>query len=642
MSQVRTTLHAFVRTCLMVVLWLGMVGSVSIWLAGAPAIAQEAEHPLVDDLVPMDKQVARSAARVSGDPTKGGVPVAIEQHGWVFAQSIAGSGVAVFHLPPRRGANRRGISNPPVEPGTARSVRMIERPPVWSASWGSRVYLLYRTSTTRVDLYSLQAVPGGIDNYWLIEPSYGATAEPMLELAGATVVEAVGVGPLGGSSANQLGRLTGSVAVLVRSATGFSIRVLGDDAWQSIDLPDAVRSAKRDDRIHLVKGHRTLGLVVLDEKAPTLWSYNPDDGSWRESLLDGQTLKRAMPAGASVELLTVCMRGDWVCIVTWQQQPTKNSTAAASEKTQASDDHTGVVALDVPHQAGTLRVWSLGPAVAGLLVQSHEVNTPEAVVPMAEGSRLVVFHAVPNPTPQVRGGTTLGPIKAWEIVEYSLDTGQVLYRGLPISGALISAEDTRLLSVLMLGLSLGMLFYLLRPIEGSASDGSLVMPEGYALADPSTRVVATMIDVLLLAWIVGKVLSVPMMQLVLVVPLMGTTGGLWHLVFFGIVGIAYGTISEWLFGRTIGKVLTGSKVVSVVKDRKKIGLLRSGARNAFKWAFVPWALLGLFTLTGRHRGDEVAGAAVVVPTDVGPDVEPIDDEESNELRSVDTDQSSAS
>ena len=73
----------------------------------------------------------------------------------------------------------------------------------------------------------------------------------------------------------------------------------------------------------------------------------------------------------------------------------------------------------------------------------------------------------------------------------------------------------------------------------------------------------------------------------------------------------------WLLGRTVGKLLVGIRVVGVYAKRDRVGLMRSGARNVFRWVLMPWALFGLGSPGLRHRGDVLAGAAVVVAAEAG-------------------------
>jgi uncharacterized RDD family membrane protein YckC len=88
-------------------------------------------------------------------------------------------------------------------------------------------------------------------------------------------------------------------------------------------------------------------------------------------------------------------------------------------------------------------------------------------------------------------------------------------------------------------------------------------------------------------------------------------------VAFVVAWWCYFTVSEWLFGQTVGKLLLGVKVVS--KIGKPLTLPQSTVRNVFRFIdgfpyFLPY-LLGLLVLSLNQRrlrlGDMVAGTTIV-------------------------------
>jgi membrane protein YqaA with SNARE-associated domain len=87
------------------------------------------------------------------------------------------------------------------------------------------------------------------------------------------------------------------------------------------------------------------------------------------------------------------------------------------------------------------------------------------------------------------------------------------------------------------------------------------------------------------------------------------------------IGVVIGTLTEWLFGRTPGKLITDCEVVAIVSgaettqnkgDVARPSLASCLIRNCVKWFLSPVAMLALFDDSGRHRGDQIARAAVVV------------------------------
>ncbi|VAX35759.1 hypothetical protein MNBD_PLANCTO03-270, partial [hydrothermal vent metagenome] len=119
----------------------------------------------------------------------GGVALQPEPHGWMGVPSLddEADGGTLLHLPPR--GERAGISGPTVEPGTARSVRVLASVPSAVTGWDRRVYLLFTAWADRLEVFSIRVLPAGSSGAWLTEPFTGASAEPALDLAGAAFVE---------------------------------------------------------------------------------------------------------------------------------------------------------------------------------------------------------------------------------------------------------------------------------------------------------------------------------------------------------------------------------------------------------------------------------------------------------------------
>lgn len=197
-------------------------------------------------------------------------------------------------------------------------------------------------------------------------------------------------------------------------------------------------------------------------------------------------------------------------------------------------------------------------------------------------------------------------------VEVSLGSGAVLYEGPLATSKFISASEFRMLAMLLFAVVVGVLVIVLR----TDPEGETVpLPPGFALAEPSRRVVATGIDLVIAAAIVSLSYGVGFWDLVSL-QLLFTSDGSWTAVpATFVVGALTGTLSEWLSGRTIGKVLTGVRVVPVGSDRPRsprIPLWRSFIRNATKWLLPPVAALASVDNQFRHRGDKMARVIVVI------------------------------
>lgn len=472
-----------------------------------------------------------------------------ESHGWIAATALDVPGGSLLHLPPRTDTP----SGPASEAGDAWLARTLSGVPRWVADWDRRAFLLFSQSRERFTVFSIDVrrpVPSGA---WLTDPATGAMAEPALHLGDEEFVGAAG------SAAGLL--------VLTRGEA-WAVHRLADREWVREELPPAVAGA---DRVWLVEDADPPRLLASTGSTLSAWVRPEGDGAaWDSPAL----LTR--PEGFDAErVLAVFASGQDTCVVVYGE---------AAEK---------------------LGVVSLGPGLVGSVAAVASRGRPIAVEPLERGRRLAVLTEVVD-----QDATGIDqPIREWELVEVSLVSGRELFRGEPQFPTLVLSDGVRVLSLAMMALTGCVLFYLLRPVGGAKA---AVLPEGAALATPNRRLVAALFDAALVSGVVSAALHVPFSHFVLGLPLLETGRGVVALVTAVVGGAIYGTVSEWLLGRTLGKMLVGVRVVSVDPALPSPGLMRCGARNVFRWALWPWALLGLNGPDFRHRGDVVAGTAVVV------------------------------
>jgi len=475
-------------------------------------------------------------------------PAPRESHGWIATHVLGGEAAALLHLPPRSPtAGVRGA-----DAGVARQIQSLAQLPGHTVWWGRRVYLLYPQSGAILDVFSVRVSPTAVPAYWAAEPITGATAEPSLPLHGARVVDATGA--------------RHGLAVLVRDSR-WRLWMLAGAAWESVEMPPGLAAAD-DARVRFVRGSEPVTLLADYQGSTVRWTL--------QDLQGGR----------------------------WEPTPLADAGRWPEAAVLASFESGGDVCVAVRTGSG-VEVWSLGPRIEGRLAELSMGGAPVALAPIDSGVRLAVLSVVRNEDADGREQ----PVERWELVEVSLSTGRPLFRGQPRSGAPITGEDIRWLSLAMVGLVVAVLFYLLRPVPARSE---VLLPEGCALAEPGRRIAAGMLDAALVAVGASLLLGIPIQQVLLVTPLLGSAQGVLTLAGLVGAGTLYGTAAEWLWGRTLGKMLAACEVVSVTPGRARVGLMRTAARNLFKWGLAPWALLGLAAGEGRHRGDEVAGSAVVV------------------------------
>ena len=149
-----------------------------------------------------------------------------------------------------------------------------------------------------------------------------------------------------------------------------------------------------------------------------------------------------------------------------------------------------------------------------------------------------------------------------------------------------------------------------------------------ALAEPGRRVAATLIDGLLAAFIASLATGAGLFDVVSGLALI-RAGDVWVAVPLApAIACGLSALGELIGGRSVGKVVTGCRVVRVGpalrEDWARVGWWGAIARNVVKWWLPPVALLGLLETNRRHRGDGMASTAVVIPIGLGDADEPGD------------------
>ena len=468
-----------------------------------------------------------------------------EAHGWLGVRSLEGGGGTLLHLPPRTVG---GMVD--ADAGTARPARVLDVPPTDVASWDRRVYLFFADAGRgRVEVYSMRVSQVGVSGAWITDPAEGAAPEPILTTGGATLTDAAG--------------WSNGAAALCRDQA-WSLWVLEDEGWREVELPAALAGASG---AWLVEGAAEPTLLAIGSDHPRRWTLRgPVPGTWQNQELTGASISDPTAVVAAFE-----SAGD-VCVV-------------------ERSDQTVVIRALGPTLAGTIAEVPLGGELAG-------ATTLDA------GRRVGLLTVIRDP--DAAGASK--PVASWELVEVSVISGRELYRGPPRHPALDIQQEIRLVSLLMMGVTVCVLFYLLRPV----GEHETRLPEGLALATPGRRAVAAAIDAILVGTLVSVVSGVRLSDVLLVMPLFDDSAGVLVLGAWMLGGAFYSTVAEWLTGRTLGKLAVGAQVVSVDPDRPRVGLMRTGARNVFRWVLAPWAMFGLGSPDFRHRGDLFAGAAVVV------------------------------
>lgn len=198
------------------------------------------------------------------------------------------------------------------------------------------------------------------------------------------------------------------------------------------------------------------------------------------------------------------------------------------------------------------------------------------------------------------------------MTEISLATGRLLSCGPVAPQNPVSASDYRLMGLMFLLVGSMVAIFLARP-PGDA-DASVSLPEFTAMADPMRRLIASLID-LLLACVLGTGLWKLPVRTLASAEWWGSSGSLTVLATILVILIVQGTLCEWFFRRTPGKLMSGCEVFAAGgtsgDESGRVGLIAALVRNIIKCIAPLVALIGILEPSRRHRGDQWSRTVVI-------------------------------
>lgn len=508
-------------------------------------------------------------------PATGGVGRGVPGggHGWVAIPEPTKTNPdasVLAHVPPRRGVGGAGAADGVVLP----AVR-LESMPVTLAACGDEVFLFFRASGnasgSRYSVLSLRAIKSPVADLYAYEPQGRLRAHPSV--------------PVRGHLVGAVGTARGPVALVrERDAAGkpVVVRLVGD-TWETLPDLEGRFGAGADLRLISIAGEPW---VVGEERdgGTIALAWQPARGMDGDAKANGGAwVERRIPAWGRTDRGTLVGVGAVLARVDRAGGELVASTVVGDEWVD--------VARRTDSGAAYGATWLEEPARL-------------AVVWMEGGAEEEDAKGKPPAQPMV-----------WEI---SLGTGGVLHDGRVLRSGPLSTQDFRALVVLLVGATAAVLLFVIRVGD---DDGVLRLPEGVALASGGRRAMAGFIDVMLAAVVVGTLTGAPVAAVLDVLKLTPHGLGVIGLVDLIGVGFVMGTVGEAIFGRSIGKALTGCIVLPVIAKEARggrgTGLWRAAVRNAVKWGLPPAVMLGLFEGGGRHRGDLVARTVVVERADGG-------------------------
>lgn len=511
----------------------------------------------------------------AGSPLRPNEVYPSASHAWAVLPASGGRGYVLVHLPPRVANDGR----PGTPAGAIRSGFRLEEAPESMAAFGERVYLFFRPKprgddqhTTQRAVFTQSVRRFAQTELWVDEPA--GRLETLSAISDA--------GDLLAAAADERGPL-----VLVERAGVIGLLALDGEKWNPVPLPAEVQTALRArsgpaalavEGSEVALAARVRGSLFVARTA----ALRSDDPQWKTSTLPVEGLAD-LPADHRLMLAL----GRWIVIN--QSDPTR---------------------------------FTLHDIAGGTLTElcNFGVPNPTRTVTAQPGAgRLIVIStASSSPRDPASAFAQDAPTR---VTEVSLLTGEVLYDDRIVAASPLGTNEFRFLAVVLM---LAMAMVLVLVLRGQPD--AIHLPDGLALAEPVRRIVAGVLDIALVSLILPRVVGHGLFDLFN--PQVWISGdAIRVLVALAAMGTAIGAIGEWLFGRSPGKLMTDCEVISVAApppapapetapaDAHEIArpsLAACVVRNAVKWFLSPVAMLALMDDTGRHRGDQIAKAAVVV------------------------------
>lgn len=562
-------------------------------------------------------------------------------HGWTISRDPDERDYVVIHVPPRRPtpgvAPMRASSD-----GTARGVVRTKSVPTAIGALGATAYLTFEPTgaDAPIPVMAVTAIRTGMGELWSYVPTGRLEARAAIPVPRSAMLGLVGT-QAGLMALTESRQNKGEFALHVyqRGAWGKVTPAL-PEAWGGQSAAGTQATSVR--LVHAADGTPTVMIWTGKECefwqatiTPVVTTAQPEAprdevpmltsppaaamvdsyaATWKRVLTTAWTVERAP------EVVTfIASAGEPFAVLSQSPEikPVGNKDAAGAEaKTSVP---AGGDALDSPSDSESDSksvanvmgmLWTLrSGGVSMLAAFDASTSTPLqtfSVVPMVDASRVVVLSPPASTTkPKMKSAN----IPSHTVSEYSILTGREWYTGPTKNANPISRGDFRIVVAVLIALMAMVLFVVLRP---NKSPDAIALPEHASLAEPTRRFIAGLIDIAA-AVIVGTNLTGLDLGELFTISTWLSDQILIAIISIAGFGFVAGTVGEALTGRSLGKLITGCEVISIV-DREQPDVSFSAAlvRNAIKWGLPPVAVLGLFDPGLRHKGDDFARTAVVI------------------------------
>ncbi|MBL4699216.1 MAG: RDD family protein [Phycisphaerales bacterium] len=473
-------------------------------------------------------------------------------HAWAVYATTDGEPLFV-HLPPRDGDAGAPIPIDPAQPGELHAVRPLSTFPDGLAAFDNRVYLVF-PSVAVGDRQIRRVYSGRI------------VASPVGSVWGFVPSGRLDSEPAIQSTGELIDFVATSDAVwaLLKENDQYTLITLGNSSWSSTTLPAAESASWRLS----AQGSQLVAVDVSDSKTMRAYGLRADQTTWQN---------------------------DW---------PQANKPVGEFEFIAGVH---GLYILDRDANGLTrIQTWSS----AGVFTIATEVDVPTDTSFAAMGSvnRLVGLSQYVSTDIDPDDSTTIQP--AILVHEIDLSDGTLIYTGPPVVSSPVSAAEMRFLMGMMVLIMIGVLVVVIMPDKADA----MGIPDGFALADPGRRLIATMFDVFLVSFIMGLLFDVRVSEIITLSVIVRSDTAWLVIPSVMVSGIIIMSVLEWLFGASVGKWMMGIRVVRGQGGAmERIPLWAAFVRNVIKWLLPPVTALALIDPEMLHRGDRATRTLVVAP-----------------------------
>ncbi len=477
----------------------------------------------------------------------------VHTHAWaVYANS--NDEILLVHLPPRDGDLEARIPIDPALPGELHAVRALNKFPDGLAAIKNRVFVVFPEVTvgdrTIRRVYSGQAFASPVGSVWSFLPSGRLDSEPAIQATGELI---------------DLVATSESLWALIKSEDEYALMTLAASSWEAVELPTVQRPSWRIS----AAGDRLIAIDLSDEKSMQAFELDETQSSWTSQWISARKQTGEIESVAGVHGVYVLSR-----------------------------DEQGMVEVQTWSQAG---IFTLATGL--------ELPTNIKLAPLGSVNRLVGVSEHVSDSIEVTG-TPSSPQSTIQVYEIDLADGSVVYAGDPVVSSPVSVAEMRFLMGMMVLIMVGVLVVVIMPDKADA----MGIPDGFALADPGRRLMATMFDVFLVSFLVGLLFDVRVIEIITLSVIVRSDSSWLVIPLVLITGIVAMSLMEWLLGASPGKWLMGIRVVrGQGGTMQRIPLRAAIVRNVIKWLLPPVAALALLDPEMLHRGDRVTRTLVVAP-----------------------------